>query len=582
MTKATNYLATVTDVNSEFPPKAAPIPNSERCVIKDETGETAGSVGAADNWYIDESASPFVTYTNPRLPRWQDLVPLTTTTTTILLSCNFTFSTLQVPFTPTTTTTSTSTSTTTTTTTLPLNEWYILYNCSNGQSYNSAQYIANTFQLNDRVTSGGVFYYVTGIINYNPGGTLLSITAVAGQTFCPLVPTTTTTTTIGGGFGGGTRYNNTVFDTIIQSNGNIMSVGLFTLYNSISQFGMSVLNSNGSINSSFNNYFSSGSGGGPQTIEQQKIDNKVIVGGNFTSYNSVPTAWGIMRLNIDGSVDNSFNNAPNFESFTLAGVWTPGTVLALKTQLDGKVVVGGIFTRLNGTTTQNRIIRLNSDGSIDGGFTIGSGFNNNIYQHGIQLQSDNKLIVTGAFDTYNGISANGIIRLNTDGTKDTSFNYGTGLTRSGGGPRIGYASAFQSSGKIIVVGIFTHYNGTASNNIVRINTDGSIDNTFAVGTGLSAVAGCVAVQSDDKILIGGYFTSYNGNASIRLIRLNSNGTYDNTFNVGTGFGTSLDATPNAIVIQSDGKIVVGGLFTTYNGTTVNRIVRLNTDGSINN
>jgi hypothetical protein len=84
MTKVTNFIATVTDVNSEFPAKGAAVPNSNRCVIKDQTGETAGSVGAADNWYIDESASPFVTYTNPRLPRWQDLVQTTTTTTTTI------------------------------------------------------------------------------------------------------------------------------------------------------------------------------------------------------------------------------------------------------------------------------------------------------------------------------------------------------------------------------------------------------------------------------------------------------------------------------------------------------------------
>ena len=111
MTKATNYLATVTDVNSEFPAKGAAVPNSNRCVIKDQTGQTVGSLGATNNWYVDESASPFVTYTNARLPRWQDLVPLTTTTTTTIpgptttttttiLNCNFTFSTVQVPSSP--------------------------------------------------------------------------------------------------------------------------------------------------------------------------------------------------------------------------------------------------------------------------------------------------------------------------------------------------------------------------------------------------------------------------------------------------------------------------------------------------
>ena len=53
MTKITDYLATVTDVNSEFPAKGTAIPNSNRCVIKDETGQTIGSVGATNNWYVD-------------------------------------------------------------------------------------------------------------------------------------------------------------------------------------------------------------------------------------------------------------------------------------------------------------------------------------------------------------------------------------------------------------------------------------------------------------------------------------------------------------------------------------------------
>ena len=84
MTKATNYLATVTDVNSVFTAKGSVIPNSQRCVIKDDTGQTVGSVGAINHWYIDDTASPLVTYTNPRLPRWQDLIPLNTVGSTFI------------------------------------------------------------------------------------------------------------------------------------------------------------------------------------------------------------------------------------------------------------------------------------------------------------------------------------------------------------------------------------------------------------------------------------------------------------------------------------------------------------------
>ncbi len=79
-----------------------------------------------------------------------------------------------------------------------------------------------------------------------------------------------------------------------------------------------------------------------------------------------------------------------------------------------------------------------------------------------------------------------------------------------------------------------------------------------------------SIQSDGKILFGGSFTAYNGTTANRLIRLNPNGSVDTTFNTGTGFNSTIYTTS----IQSDGKIIVGGQFTSYNGTTANRIVRL--------
>lgn len=374
-------------------------------------------------------------------------------------------------------------------------------------------------------------------------------------------------------FGGGTRYDNTVYDTIILSSRSIVSVGLFSTYNSISQKLVSGLTSDGSVDP----LFDIGTGfffGGPFTAEQQKTDTKIVIAGSFTTYKGQSTKKGIIRLNSDGTVDSTFSNAPDFETFS-NNAWTSGSVLAVKTLSDGKILLGGTFTRLNGSLTRNRIIRLNSDGSIDSGFNLGTGFNNSIYQHGIQIQSDGKILINGAFTTYNGVSASNIVRLNTDGTRDATFNYGTGFTRASVSP-IAYASDFQSTGKIITVGIFEAYNGTAVNNLVRINSNGTIDNTFTIGSGLNAVALCVKVLSDDSILIGGTFTSYNGTASNRIVKLNSNGAIDTSFNVGTGF----NAPVNTIVVQSDGKIVVSGEFTTYNGTTCNRIIRLNTNGSI--
>lgn len=90
MTKQTNFVATVTDANSAFPSKPGEaVPNSDRGIITDETGQTQGSVGAKNTWYIKTDIEPIASYPNNRLPRWQDLVPL---------SCNFTFGTVQVPY----------------------------------------------------------------------------------------------------------------------------------------------------------------------------------------------------------------------------------------------------------------------------------------------------------------------------------------------------------------------------------------------------------------------------------------------------------------------------------------------------
>lgn len=91
MTKQTNYVATVTDANSEFPPKGAAIPNSDRGLVSSAAEQTPGSVGAKDSWFIDTNVEPIASYPNNRLPRWQDLIPL---------SCVFTFNTTQVPVAP--------------------------------------------------------------------------------------------------------------------------------------------------------------------------------------------------------------------------------------------------------------------------------------------------------------------------------------------------------------------------------------------------------------------------------------------------------------------------------------------------
>jgi len=195
-----------------------------------------------------------------------------------------------------------------------------------------------------------------------------------------------------------------------------------------------------------------------------------------------------------------------------------------------------------------------------------AGFNDDVAT--IAIQSDGKILVGGKFTTYGFAGQIGITRLNFYGSRDTTFDTGSGFGGIGSANPI--SIAIQSDNKILVSGTFTSYNGVTQNRITRLNTDGSRDSTFDIGTGFDFTVSAIAIQSDDKILVGGGFNSYDGTTQNEITRLNPNGSRDTTFNIGSRFNASVAA----IVIQSDDKILVGGNFTAYNGTTQNRITRL--------
>jgi uncharacterized delta-60 repeat protein len=293
-------------------------------------------------------------------------------------------------------------------------------------------------------------------------------------------------------------------------------------------------------------------------------------------------------------------------------------------------VVGGDFTAYNGVT-YNRIIRFNSSGVPDPTFTgLTSGFNGRVYK--VKIQSDNKILVGGAFTSYNGTVANSIIRLNSDGTIDSSFVYGTGFTGQVRDIDI------QTDGKIVIVGAFTNYNGSSANRIVRVDTNGGIDTTLVTGTGINNEAGSVEVLNNGDIIItGANINNYNGTVISKIFKISSTGSFivnynldpstsayptvthqtidnsvitvgenntgspnywivpvkintdntiNNTFktNAGSGFGSYL-STSNlgyALSGESNGKIVIGGKFTSYNGNTSGGIVKINSNGTYDN
>lgn len=284
-------------------------------------------------------------------------------------------------------------------------------------------------------------------------------------------------------------------------------------------------------------------------------DGKIIIGGWFRSINSIGNN-NIARLNTDGSLDNSFD----------PGTGTNDMVHASSILPDGKIIIGGDFWSYNGTT-KIRLARLFPDGSLDTNFNNGWGPDASVSS--IFVQPDGKILITGHFTNYNNIPANHIARLNTDGTLDTSFNSGTGADWD-----VSTVST-QTDGKIVIGGNFTSYNGIARKNIARLNTDGSLDMTFNTGTGADSNVTNLSIQSDGKIIIGGYFDLYNGTIRKRIARLNTNGSLDTSFNADlAGIGSI-----NNTALQLDGKIIVGGYFSFNNNTTIYNVIRLNTDGS---
>lgn len=341
----------------------------------------------------------------------------------------------------------------------------------------------------------------------------------------------------------GTGPSAAVWSMALQTDGKIIIAGGFTNYNGANCNRITRLNSNGTLDATFtpgtgaNNYIN---------VVALQLDGKILIGGAFTSYNGTTSNY-IARLNSNGTLDASFN----------IGTGTSFNVNAIEVQTDGKILIGGEFISYNGTNC-NRIVRLNSNGTIDGTFNSGSGANS--YVEGIALQPDGKILIAGSFTSYNGVARNHFTRLNSNGSLDTSF-------ANVGGASI-YVICVQPDGKILTNG--------GTKNINRFNSNGTIDISFNSGNGtggsVSAVS-AIALQTDGRILISGYFTSYNGTTRKRIARLNANGSLDASFDPSIVYMSQVTSI-NSILIESNAKIIIGGLFTQYNGTSLNNLVRL--------
>ena len=306
-----------------------------------------------------------------------------------------------------------------------------------------------------------------------------------------------------------------------------------------------------------------------------QADGKILVGGAFTTLGG--GSFGLNershlgRLYPNGKLDASFDPGAN------------STVYAIALQSDGKILLGGSFFTLGGggqgSTVRNNLGRLSAEGGVDDGFDPGA--NGPVY--GMAVQTDTKIVVAGGFTGLGGhggaIHRSRIGRLYREGVLETDFNPGASAGV--------LAIALQGDGKVVVGGHFVSLGGGSAapvprSHIGRFNADGSVDMSFDPGA--NDVVTDLVIQPDGRILVAGRFTALGGgmsgmNTRNRIGRLNSDGSLDTGFDPGVA-GEFV----SGLALQSNGQILVGGSFHGLGGgsglSPVVNIGRLNPDGSI--
>lgn len=353
----------------------------------------------------------------------------------------------------------------------------------------------------------------------------------------------------------------------------------------------------GSLDRNFNGNLQGGANDSIRSLVVQP-DGKILIGGLFSRVGHVE-ARRIARLDPDGKVEPALAGQPpgsvqalalhNDGKITMAGSSMIGRlrrvhvvqllsdggrepnwglhelfsaeVLVVAPQPDGKVLVGGNFTVVSGKHL-HRLLRLRTDGFLDGSFKIGNGASAAV--RSIAVQKDGKILVGGAFEDFYRRHQPHLVRLNPDGSFDSSFK---GMKGTDGDVM---TVVPQANGKILIGGSFHHVNGVERSHIARLNADGSVDRSFNPGAGPYGLVQSIAVQSDGKVIVGGGFSSVDGKPRRGVARLNVDGSLDESFKVGEGASGFVWK----VAVQSDGKILVAGDFDTFDGVPSGRIVRL--------
>jgi uncharacterized delta-60 repeat protein len=335
----------------------------------------------------------------------------------------------------------------------------------------------------------------------------------------------------------------------VQADGRIVVGGAFNLVAGINWKNLARLNRDGSPDLRFDCDANL-----PVSVIVEQAGAKLLVGGSFSTLDGEPRT-GLGRLYPDGSVETAL--AP--------GADAPATTVAV--QPDGRTLVGGEFSVVRGSP-RSRVARLLPDGTVDRDFDpVVDGV-----VEALAVQPNGRILLAGAFTSFDGAEARYVGRLGQSGFIDTSLN-----ARPNAPCR---ALALQPDGRCLVAGDFSVMDGRVQPFLARLRVNGSLDQTFLPD--VDGPVATLALQPDGRVLLGGRFTRLNGRTQGLLGRLHADGTPDLTFNPSLGGTDGTFASPgvSAVCVQPDGRILVGGLFTTIDGKPRPFLARLCPDGRL--
>lgn len=297
----------------------------------------------------------------------------------------------------------------------------------------------------------------------------------------------------------------------------------------------------------------------------QLSDGSRIVAGTISRADGQP-ATNLVRYLANGTLDVTFaaNVAGNDWHPTLLAE-APGGKLLVGNTIGAPMVVDGQLV--------NSLARLNADGTLDAGFSVGSGPNGPI--QAVLVQADGKLVVGGIFTQMAGQTVGNLVRLNANGSLDTNF-----LSAGRGGSAAVEALAQQPDGKLLLGGRFRTMHGQSRPLLARLNPDGSLDTSLVLtaSSATGAELGALALQPDGRLLVSGVGLT-GGTLSSDFLRLTSSGAPDPSFTNSTAAWPTGPAGSHPLQVQSDGKIIISNYNSNGNGRTAGQVARLLADGS---